>query len=103
MNRMFVRINEMWRRFFDLPPTREMMELNLEELMKAESEAERRPNDHNLDAQVGQKFCCTIFWDINDPDRKGDQSFTVTGQKMCDDMVTKNRAKGSRPLAKGAC
>lgn len=103
MNRVFVRINDMWRRLLDLPPSREMIELNLEELMKAESEAETRPNDHNIEKHFAQKYCCTMFWDINDPDRKGDQSVTVTGQKMCDDMVKMNRAKGSRPLLKGEC
>ncbi|MDE4914533.1 hypothetical protein PQI07_28105 [Methylobacterium sp. 092160098-2] len=103
MNTMFVRINEMWRRFFDLPPSQEMIDLNLQELMEADRQNNGRPGEHDIAERSAQKYCCTLFRDVDDPNRQGDKGVTVTSQAMCDAMVKKSRAKGSRPLVKGAC
>jgi hypothetical protein len=103
MNRMYLRINEMWRRFFDLPMNEEFIDLKLNELQEAESKAPERPDGRELDARIVQQYCCTIFWDIDDPRRQPDKSRTVTSQKMCDDWRASCGAKGCRPLLKGPC
>jgi hypothetical protein len=103
MNSMFVRINEMWRRFFDLPMSDEFVDLKLSELKDADKGNAQWIDQHNVDARLAQQYCCTIFWDINDPRRRPDRSKTVTSQKMCDDWADGLGAKARRPLLKGPC
>jgi hypothetical protein len=103
MNSMFVRINEMWRKFFDLPMSDEFVDLKLEELKEAEKGSNQRDGQHNIDARLAQQYCCTIFWDINAPRPRPDRSKTVTSQAMCDEWAKNSGAKARSPLLKGPC
>jgi hypothetical protein len=103
MSDMFIRINEMWRRFFDLPMSDDFLDLKLKEVMEADKKSSEQVSEHNLDVKLAQQYCCTIFWDIDDPRKQPDKSRTVTSQKMCDDWRASCGAKGSRPLLKGPC
>lgn len=82
-------------------PSREVLQKTLDELIEAENEASAKtPNNEWGHTFAEAKSCCTLFWD--DTTDKLDESFTVTGDKMCRDLADKHGAK-RRPLLPHAC
>lgn len=103
MNDMFVRINEMWRRFFDLPMSDEYLDLKLREVHESGRQNAGHLGERGIDALRVTKHCCTIFWDIDDPRRQPDQSRTVNSREDCEKWRKECQAKGIRKLLDGAC
>lgn len=81
-------------------PSRDVLQRTLDELFEAEKREVDKDPSREWNTIVESKSCCTLFWD--DTTDKLDESFTVTGAKMCNDLAERHGAK-QRPLLPGAC
>lgn len=81
-------------------PSREVLQGTLNELIEAEKQEIVKDSSRTWNEIIESKHCCTLFWD--DTTDKLDESFTVSGDKMCKDLADRHGGK-RRPLLPGAC
>ncbi|MGU3560534.1 hypothetical protein [Methylobacterium radiotolerans] len=103
MDHMFVRLNEMWRRFFSLPVSREYIDLQLKEIAEGEAKNVGRIDTCEIGAHAARKYCCTIYWEMDNPRAQPDQSGTVFNQAGCEALRRRCGADGCRELQNGPC